>query len=156
AAAGGCVRRTARATSSPVRRRTRRGRWIPSSYDDLRSQHLQQALDELRRIEDRGEERQYAPRVGMFGELYQGFTDLGIMREPFGAADEPEVQIVFQRADVRGQLGVKSLRIVDQVARMDAEELRQRHAARVGQMPPLTPLDLREIRLADLAPQLLL
>src|SRR4051794_257392 len=39
---------------------------------------------------------------------------------------------------------------------MDAEELRQRHAARVGQVAPLPALDLREIRLADLAPELLL
>src|SRR5438132_14380065 len=75
--------------------------------------------------------------------------------EAFGAADQPEVEPVLQGAGVRGELVVKALRIVDQVAGVDIEKLRQDEARRVGQVAAGSALDLGQVRLADRPPVLL-
>ena len=51
--------------------------------------------------------------------------------------------------DVRHQLGVVALGIVDEIARVNLEKLREKEARGVGGMWPRAALDLREVRLAD-------
>src|SRR5262249_37256197 len=57
---------------------------------------------------------------------------------------------------IRHQLGLVSLRIVDQISGMDFEEFRQQHAAGVGQVRARAALDLRKVALADRLAQLFL
>ena len=72
-----------------------------------------------------------------------------IATEALGAADQPEIELVLRGAQVGDELRVIALRIVDQIAGVDLEELREEQARRVGQVRARAALDLREIRLAD-------
>src|SRR5712691_2114300 len=69
--------------------------------------------------------------------------------ESLGAADQPQVEVVFQRPYIGRQLGVVSLRVVNEIPGMDFEETRERHPRRVRQVRPNAALDLRKVRLAD-------
>src|SRR5438034_5487571 len=82
-------------------------------------------------------------------------ADLRMAAEARGAADQPEVEPILQRAGIRGELVVKALGIVDQVAGVNVEELRQQEARRVGQVAARPTLDLGQVRLAERPPVLL-
>src|SRR5215471_21065453 len=90
----------------------------------------------------------------MLGDGEQRAADLGVAAETFGAVDEPEVELVLEAADLRGQLGVEALRIVDEVAGMHLEEAREQKPRLVRQVRTPAALDLRQIGLADRVLQL--
>jgi len=79
------------------------------------------------------------------GQFHQGARELGIVVKALRAGDQPKIELVLGSAQARDELGGVSLRIVDQVARMDLEERRQEHAGRIGQMRPRPIFDLRKI-----------
>src|SRR5437867_879367 len=85
----------------------------------------------------------------MFRQFEKGIADVRMICELLGPADQPEVEIVFERPDVGRQFRVKNLGIVDEIAGMDFEELGERHPRGVRQMWPRAALDLREVGLAD-------
>src|SRR4051812_36419813 len=72
-----------------------------------------------------------------------------IARETLGAADEPEIELVLDAPQIADQLVLESFGVIDQIARVDLEKLREQHARRVGQVRAGAALDLREIALAD-------
>ena len=88
--------------------------------------------------------------------VQQRLAQLRLPAEPLRALDQPQVQLVFKGPQVGNKPGLKSLRIVDQVAGMHFEEFRQQQARRVSQVRARAALDLRKIRLADGLAQLLL
>src|SRR5439155_16769912 len=100
--------------------------------------------------------RQAPARLAVARDGEQRPADLRMAAEALGAADQPEVEPVLQRAGVRGELVVKALGIVDQIAGVDVEELGQDEARRVGQVAAGSALDLGQVRLADRPPVLLL
>src|SRR5262245_28526564 len=84
----------------------------------------------------------------------QRAPNLGIAAEALGAVDEPEVELVLESSDLRGQLRVEALGIVDEVSGMDLEEAREQQPRLVRQVRAAAALDLRQIRLADRVLQL--
>src|SRR4051812_6299003 len=110
-------------------------------------------MRQIRGIENGADQREAAARVGVAGQLDQSFVRFGIIMKPLRAADQSEIELVFESAHVRGQLVVIALGIVDQIAGVDLEETGQRHARAVGQMPALAALNLREISLTDGGPK---
>src|SRR6476661_3084806 len=87
-----------------------------------------------RRGEDLGEQHEAVTRARMLRDGDQRAVDLRVAAEALGAVDEPEVELVLSPADFRRQLGVESLRVVDEVARVHLEEAREEHARRVRQV----------------------
>ena len=85
----------------------------------------------------------------MLRHLQQRMTQFRISGELLGAGDKPQVQPVFGRSQVAGQLGVVTLGIVDQISRMNLKKPCQQHARGVGQVRSRAALDLREVRLAQ-------
>jgi phosphopantothenoylcysteine decarboxylase / phosphopantothenate---cysteine ligase len=79
----------------------------------------------------------------------EGLREIGIPAEPFCSGDKPEVELVLSGAEVGDKLGMVALGVVDEVAGVDLEELRQEQAGGVGEMGPGSALDLREIGLTD-------
>jgi len=77
---------------------------------------------------------------------------LGIAPESLRSVDEPEIELVLAAAHLGGELGVKTLRVVDEVARMDLEEARKQHPRRVREVRAAAALDLREIGLRQRLP----
>ena len=86
-----------------------------------------------RRFEDAFEQQQAAARVVVLGDGEQRAAQLGVAAKALGAADEPEVELVFE-AEVGEQLGVVALGVVDEVAGVDLEELREQQARGVGEV----------------------
>ena len=76
----------------------------------------------------------------------QSLMQIRIPAETLGALDEPEIQLVFQSADIGDEFSRVAFGIVHQVAGMHLEKSSQQHARRIGQMRPRAALDLREIR----------
>jgi hypothetical protein len=68
--------------------------------------------------------------------------------------NQPKIELVFLIAQVRNQLGLKSLRIIHQVSRMYAKELGKQQSGRVRQVFAAAVFELRKIRLADRALQI--
>ena len=60
---------------------------------------------------------------------------------------------ILEQAHIRRQLRMKALGVIYEISRMDFEELRQHHARGVRHVWPRAALDLRQVRLADGAPQ---
>ena len=85
----------------------------------------------------------------MPGECQQGLADFEVALEAFRTFDEPQIHLVLGRADVRHQVCLKTFWIVNQIARVDLEELRQQLAGRIGQVRPGAVLNLGEVGLAD-------
>ena len=85
----------------------------------------------------------------MVGYGEQGLREIGVSAEALRSGDKPEVQFVLSGAEVGDELGVVALGVVDQVAGVDLEELRQEQARGVGEMGPGPAFDLREVGLTD-------
>ena len=85
----------------------------------------------------------------MVGEGEECLAEVGVATETFGAGDEPEVELVFGGAEVGEKLGVVALGVVDEVAWVDFEELREEESGGVGEVWACSALDLGEVGLAD-------
>ena len=68
----------------------------------------------------------------MRGEALERLAELAIVCEPFRAFEKPPIERVLVRDDFRGELGVKSRRIVHEIARMHFEKRREQLARRLG------------------------
>ena len=110
---------------------------------------LEEAVDECGRFEDGLEEQEAAARVLVVGEGEERLAEVGVAAEALGAGDEPEVELVFVGAEVGDELGVVALGVVDEVAGVDFEELREEQAGGVGEVRAGSALDLGEVGLAD-------
>src|SRR5580658_7928006 len=86
----------------------------------------------------------------------QRMVELVIARETLGARHQPEIELVFEGADIGDEFILKALGIVHQIARVDLEEASQQHAAGIRQMRPRAGFNLRKIALRDGFPELLL
>ncbi len=86
----------------------------------------------------------------MFRQREQGLPQLRVAPKPLRSAHQPKIQLVIEHPRFTHQLGVIALGIIDQVAGMHLEELRQQLAGRVGQVRAGATLDLRQVRLAQL------
>jgi hypothetical protein len=91
----------------------------------LRTQHLQQAVGELGRLQNGVHQHQASARIFMLGHVQQSPAHGRIIAEAFCALDQPQVERVFLRANVRQQLSVETLRIIYQISRMYFEKIRQ-------------------------------
>src|SRR5205814_6075909 len=91
------------------------------------------------------QQHQASARVLMLCDLEQRTANRWIAAEALRAIDKPQVELVFQRADIRHQLGVVTIGIVYQIARMHLEELREQCARRIRQVGARAALNLREI-----------
>src|SRR3989442_10575273 len=120
------------------------------------AEDVEQAVREAGGLEDGPQQRRAPARLAVARDRKQRPAQLRMAAETLGAADQPEVEPVLQRARVRGELVVKALGIVDQVAGVNVEELRQEEARRVAQVAAGAALDLGQVRLAGRAPVLLL
>src|SRR5262245_6700833 len=87
-----------------------------------RLQRVEQAIDQVRRVDDGAEQDEALARVVVTCELAQRTGKLAIAGEALGAGAEPLVERRFSRPHVGRQLDVKSGRIADQVSGMDLEE----------------------------------
>ena len=76
-------------------------------------------------------------------------ADQRVGSKAFGASDEPEVQDVFADPNLRGQLRVETLGVVDQKAWVNVEKAREKDSRIVRQMAPSSPLDLGKVRLRE-------
>src|SRR4029078_8539087 len=117
-------------------------------------ENLKQPFRQTWIFKNRAEQDQTHARILVSGNRHQCLSQFGISSKAFRAADEPEVELVFVRADIGDALGRETLRIVDKIAGMHFEKARQQHACRVGHMRSCAALDPREIRLADRFAQL--
>ena len=86
----------------------------------------------------------------MPGQRQQRLHQLRVAAEALRARHQPQVQLVFQVAQLALQLRRVALRVVHQVARMHLEEAGQNLPRGVGQVRPRAALNLREIALAQL------
>ena len=84
----------------------------------------------------------------MPGQGQQRLPEVGIPWEPLGPVYQPQVQLVIQHPRLAHQLRVVALRVINQVARMHLEELRQQLARGVGQVWPRAAFNLRQVGLA--------
>jgi hypothetical protein len=80
----------------------------------------------------------------------------GIVPKSLRSADQPEIEFIFESAQIRNQFRRIAFRIIHQVTRMNFEKLREQHAAGVRQMRPRAAFNLREVRLRKWLLQVLL
>jgi hypothetical protein len=113
------------------------------------TQDVEEAVEKCGRLNDGLNEEEAAARVGVIGQGKEGLAECGVATEALCAADEPEVELVLDAAEVGEELGVVALGVVDEVAGVDLEELREEQARGVGEVRAGAALDLREIGLAD-------
>src|SRR5437762_13007249 len=92
----------------------------------------------------------------MFRERDEGLADIRVAAEPLGPLHEPQVELVLERADVRSQLRVETVRVADEIAWVDLEKPREQHARLVGHVRAGAALDLGKVGLADRVVQLAL
>ena len=85
----------------------------------------------------------------MLGDSQQRAAQLRVAAETLGAADEPEVELVLETAEVGQELGVIAVGIVDEVAGVDFEELRQQQTRGVGEVRARAGFDLRQVALRE-------
>jgi len=85
----------------------------------------------------------------MIRQRQQSLAECGIATETFNAADQPQVELIFRRSQIGYQLGVIPLRIIDEIAGVNLEELRQQQPRRICQVRTSSTFNLRQIRLAD-------
>jgi len=91
-------------------------------------------IGETRRLQDGRKQNEAATGIFMSRHLQHRGTQFRIGAERFRTFDQPEVQPFLGRAQIRYQLGVKSLRVIDEISGMHFEEVGQQHPGRVGQM----------------------
>src|SRR5260370_13013570 len=115
----------------------------------LRAQELQQAICQGGCFEHLFQEQETAAGVFVLRQRKERLTKLVVAAKSLRSADEPEVELVFEGVDVGHQLGVVALGIVDEIVRVNLEELGEKQARRVSEMRSSAALDLREIGLAD-------
>ena len=85
----------------------------------------------------------------MVGYGKEGLTEIGVAAKALRSGDKPEVELVLSGPQVGDELGVVAFGVVDEVAGVDLEELRQEQAGGVRKMGPGSAFDLREIGLTD-------
>jgi hypothetical protein len=115
---------------------------------------LQQPLGEAGILEDRAEQDQAAAGIFVLRQIEQRLANLRVCAETFRAIDQPQVELVFKRAQVLDQLVLNSLRVVHEVTRMHFEKTGQQHARSIRQMRASAAFNLREIGLANSLAQL--
>ena len=119
-------------------------------------QHFHQALGKARVFQNFAQQNQTQAGIGMARHGEQRLVQFEVAREALRAGDQPEVEFVFERADIGYQFILEALGVVHQIARMDLKEARQQHPRGVRQMWPRAGFDLRKIALGDGFPKLLL
>ena len=88
-------------------------------------------------------------RIAMVRHGQKRLAKRGIATEPLRPANQPQIELVLRRAKVGEQLRVISLGIIDEIAWVDLEKLRQQKPRRIGKVRTGPAFNLREIRLAD-------
>jgi hypothetical protein len=68
------------------------------------------------------------------GQRQERLAKLAVTAKSLCAADKPEVKLVFEGVDVRHQLGVVALGIVDEIARVNLEKLCEKQPRCVSEM----------------------
>src|ERR1700734_1974100 len=88
----------------------------------LRLQDLQESLGEPLVFENRVEQHQTTARIGMLRQSQERGTNARIIAETLGAADQPQIELVFEGSHIGGEFGLKAFGIVDQIAGVHVEE----------------------------------
>src|ERR1700722_20086499 len=102
------------------------------------------------------EETKATAGIGMFCEAKQRFAQIEVIAEALRAVDKPEVELVFDRPQLGNEFGGVAFGIVDQIAGMDLEKLRQDQPGGVREVRARAAFDLRKIRLRYRCLQVLL
>ena len=101
-------------------------------FGALGTQDFKQAICEGGRFEHRLQKQQAATGVFVLRQRQEGLTKLRVATKSLRPADKPEVELVFEGVDVRHQLGVVALGIVDEIPRVNLEKLCEKQARGVG------------------------
>src|SRR5438132_1279665 len=105
--------------SATSRRRSRSDKSTPNAsllsnrtadrnLGEIGPQRLQQPFGETGGVEDGADEDEHAMGVGVQGQFHQRVADVAKPGEALGAADQPKIEVVLERANVGGQLGVEA------------------------------------------------
>src|SRR6266566_2533069 len=119
-------------------------------------QDFSQALGQVWRPENLRQEQNRPARVFVLRDSQECALKHWVGRELFCACKKPRIDLCVYGAQLRLQARRVAFRVVHQKAWIDAEESRKQLAGCVRQMGPGATLDLREIRLAQSAPDLML
>ncbi len=115
-------------------------------------QDFSQALGQVWRPENLRQEQNRPARVFVLRDSQERALKHWVGRELFCACKKPRIDLCVYGAQLRLQARRVAFRVVHQKAWIDAEESRKQLAGCVRQMGPGATLDLREIRLAQSAP----
>ena len=121
-----------------------------------RTQNFSEAFSQIGRPENFRQEQNRPARIFMFRDRLECVLQRRISRELFGAGKKPGIDFRVDSAQFRLQPRRVAFRVVHQETWIDAEESRQQFAGRVRQVWSRAILDLREIRLAQTATNLVL
>jgi len=121
-----------------------------------RMQDFSESRGQVWRPENLRQEQNCPARVFVLGDGLERALKHWVGRELFGASKKPRIDLCVYGAQLRLQARRVAFRIVHQKAWIDAEKSRKQLARCVRQMGPGATLDLREIRLAQSAPDLIL
>ncbi len=72
--------------------------------NSLRTQNLEEAIEQRRRLDNGLDEKKTAARVGMVGYRQQRLAQCRISTKTFGSAHKPKIEFVLSSAQVRDQL----------------------------------------------------
>ena len=109
----------------------------------MRLQYLQEPIRESRRIENLCKQDEAFSGVFVARHFQHRVTQFRIAAERLRAVDQPEIQALLLRAQIRHQFGVEAFRVVDEISGMHFEEVGQKQPRVIGQMPAAPILDLR-------------
>src|SRR5438105_2121130 len=87
-------------------------------------------------------------------EPVERLAERPVVREARGAIEKPPIEAALGRRQLRTQLGLKSRRIADQVARVNLEEFREQLPRCVREMRPRAVFNQGQVRLTDALVQL--
>src|SRR5260370_2164825 len=129
---------------------------LPSILMITRVQDFSETFGQIGRRENFRQEQNRPARILMLRDRLECVLQSRISRELFGAGKKPGIDLRVDGAQFRLQPRRVAFGVVHQETWIDAEESRQQLAGRVRQVWSRTILDLREIRLAQTAANLVL
>ena len=97
-------------------------------------QDFHEALGEAGVFENLAQQNQAQARIVVARDGEQRVVEFAIAAETLRAGHEPEIEFVFERAEIGDELVLVALGIVDQVARVHFEEFREQHARGVREV----------------------
>jgi hypothetical protein len=110
---------------------------------------MEETVKKQGRLDDGLDQKKAAACVAVIRQGKQCLAERGISAETLRPSNQPQIELVLRRPQVREKLRVVAFWIVDQITRMHLEELRQQKPCCVGQMRARSAFDLGKIRLAD-------